>query len=110
MKHLQNFDLFEGRTFKDTKKPHAKKAWDPDKKADFREKIEDHVKSQGLKTKKVGNDIEIHHDDKMIAQVMFRDSYVGVKEKGAKHTDEFEYTELGKIKSKVSEIIKSSKK
>jgi hypothetical protein len=110
MKHLKDFSIFEGQAFKDTKKKHAKKAWDPDKRADFREKIEDHVKSQGMKTKKVGNDLEILHDAEMIAQIMFREDYVGVKKSGVKFTDEFEYTELGKIKSKVSEIIKASKK
>ena len=42
---------------------------------------------------------------------MFRDDYVGVKKQGVKFTDEFEYTEsgMGKIKSKLTEIIKSCK-
>jgi hypothetical protein len=40
---------------------------------------------------------------------MFRDDYVGVKKQGVKFTDEFEYTEFGKIKSKLTEIIKSCK-
>lgn len=101
--------LAEGKTFKDVKKMHPKKAWDPDKKHDFRQKVKDHVKSQGLKTKQVGNDLEVMHNDDMIMQVMFRDEYVGVREKGKKFTDEFDYTELGKIKSKVSEIVKSHK-
>lgn len=110
MKHLKDFTIFEGQAFKDTKKKHPKKASDPDKKADFREKIEDHVKSQGMKTKKVGNDLEVIHDGDMISQIMFRDDYVGVKKHCVKFTDEFEYTELGKIKSKISEIIKAEKK
>lgn len=110
MKNIQSFQdwgkVSEGRAFKDTKKPYQKKASDPDKKSDFREKIEDMVKSKGLKTKQVGNDIEILKDGEMVAQVMFRDDYVGVKKKGVKFVDEFEYTELGKIKSKISEIVK----
>jgi len=99
----------EGVTHKDTKKPFHTKASDPDKKEDFRTKINSHVKSQGLKTKQVGNDFEILHDGDMIAQVMFRDDYIGVKKKGVKFVDEFKYNELGKIKSKITEIIKSVK-
>ena len=37
---------------------------------------------------------------------MLRDDYIGVKKKGAKFTDEFDYTELGKIKSKINDIVK----
>lgn len=110
MKNLKNFDsfAFEGRTFKDTKKQYAKKdSNSPDKKSDFRDKVEEHVKSKGFKTKQVGNDLEIHSKEgEMLAQVMFRDEYVGVRKKGNKFVDEFEYTELGKIKSKIGEIIK----
>lgn len=109
MKHIKNFDIFEGRAFKDTKNPYAKKAWDPDKKADFRDKIKSHVKSLGCKTKQVGNDLEVSCDGDVLMQVMFRDDYVGVKKQGNKFVDEFEYTELGKIKSKVTDIIKDKK-
>jgi hypothetical protein len=38
---------------------------------------------------------------------MFRDEYVGIKKQGVKFTDEFGYNELGKIKSKLSDIIKN---
>jgi predicted XRE-type DNA-binding protein len=109
MKNLKNFDsfAFEGRAFKDTKKQYAKKASDPDKKSDFRDKVEEHVKSKGFKTKQVGNDLEIHSKEgEMLAQVMFREEYVGVRKKGNKFVDEFEYTELGKIKSKIGNILK----
>ena len=110
MIHLKNFNIFEGRTEKDVRKPRPDKAWDADKKSDFREKIEAHTKSQKVKTKRVGNDLEIICDDEMVAQVMFRDQFVGIKKKGGKFTDEFKYTELGKIKSKITEINKSCKK
>lgn len=113
MKHIKSFDesknsssLHEGRTFMDTKKRYPSKAWDPDKKADFRDKIKSHVKSLGCKTKQVGNDLEVFCDGDVLMQVMFRDDYIGVKKIGNKFVDEFEYTELGKIKSKVTEIIK----
>ena len=98
----------EGKIFNDVRSGlYPKKSWDPNKKRDFRDKIKNHVKSKGFETKQVGNDLEIICDDKMIAQVMFRDNYVGVRKNGNKFTDEFEYTELGKIKLKISEITKN---
>lgn len=112
MRHVKKFNELnsnEGKTFQDTKKLYPKKVWDADKMVDFRNKIKDHVKSQQLKTKQVGNDLEIICNDDVIAQVMFRNEYVGIKEKGAKFTSEFEYTELGKIKIAVSSIIKKCK-
>ena len=110
MKHLQDFNLFEGKTHEATKKSHSKKAGTPDKKEEFRSKIKTHVESQYMKTKEVGNDLEVLCDGEMIAQVMFRNQFVGVKKKGVKFVDEFEYTELGKIKSKITQIIKDCKK
>lgn len=100
----------EGKTYNDTKAGlFPKKPWDPNKKRDFLLTIKNHIKSKELTSKQIGNDLEIICDDKMIAQVMFRDKYVGVRAKGAKFTDEFEYTELGKIKAKISEIVKDCK-
>lgn len=111
MKHIQNINnFFEGKTFQDVKKMHPKRAWDPNKKDDFKKQIKNLVKSQDHETKQVGNDLEVICDGEVVAQVMFRDNYVGVKKAGNKFTDEFDYTELGKIKKKVSEIMKSCKK
>lgn len=110
MRHLKDFNLFEGKTFKATANKNKKQIWDTDQKEAFRDKVNSHVKSQNCKTKQVGNDLEIHCDDKHIAQVMFRDDYVGIKKQGVKFTDEFEYTQLGEIKRKLTEIIKNSKK
>jgi hypothetical protein len=109
MKSIKSFKEFEGVAYKDTKKEHAKKPSDPDKKEDFRTKVKSHVKSQGLTTKQVGNDLEIIKDKEVIAQVMFRDAYVGVKKVGVKFVDEFDYKALGKIKSKITQIIKDEK-
>jgi len=109
MKHLQKFELFEGKAFKATATKDKKKAWSTDQKDAFRDKVKSHVKSQDAKTKQVGDDLEIHCDGDHIAQVMFRNDYVGVKKQGVKFTDEFEYTEFGKIKSKLTEIIKGCK-
>ena len=60
------------------------------------------------KIKKVGNDFEIHHEGERIAQGMFREDYIGVKKEGNKFPKEFEYTELGKIKSEITDIIKKA--
>ena len=91
------------------KKLYPKNIWDADKKIDFKNQIKNHVKSQRLETKEVGNDLEILFRGDVVAQVMFRNDYVGVKAKGEKFVDEFKYTELGKIKSAVSSIIKKCK-
>jgi hypothetical protein len=40
---------------------------------------------------------------------MFREDYIGVKKEGNKFPKEFKYTELGKIKSEITDIIKGSK-
>lgn len=99
----------EGSTFKGNKKKFPTKEWDPDKKSDFRKKIYDHVKSLSGKTTQIGNDYEVLCNDKMVAQVMFRNDYVGVRPTGAKFTTEFKYSELGKIKSSITDILKKCK-
>ena len=109
MKHLNTFKLFEGKAFKATKVPYEKDAWDEDKKEAFRTKVEEHVKSQGCKVKQVGNDFEVSCEGKHIAQVMFRKDKISVKKVDNKFGKDFDYTELGKIKSKITEIIKSCK-
>lgn len=109
MKHIKKFDIFEGKAHDVVKKQYGKKPWDPDKKHEFRTKIKNHVKSVGQKTNQVGNDLEVICDDKVIAQIMFRDDYVGVKKSGAKFADEFKYSELGDIKKSIGNIIKTCK-
>jgi len=74
----------------------------------FQDKIESHISGLGAKIKKIGSDFEIHYDGEHIAQVMFREDYIGVKKQGNKFPKEFEYTELGKIKSEITNIIKNS--
>jgi hypothetical protein len=96
--------LNEGRTDK------ALKSKDSDVKKDsFRDKIKNIIESnKDCKTKKVGNDLEIHCCEEHVAQVMFRDDYVGVKKLSNKFPKEFGYNELGKIKAELSSIIKSN--
>jgi hypothetical protein len=109
MKHLKKFELFEGKTEKAAKTGHKHTEIKADKKDSMRKSIGDHIKSLEAETKKVGDDLEVHLDDKHIAQVMFRNDYIAVKKEGNKFPKEFEYTQLGKIKSELSDIVKSSK-
>jgi hypothetical protein len=67
-----------------------------------------HAKSfMGTKIKEVGNDIEIIQLGDRLAQVMFRDKYVGVKGEGSKFANEYSYSELGKIKKDITNIIQN---
>jgi hypothetical protein len=97
-------DVYEGRTEK------ASKEKDSDVKLEqFRKTIGDFLKGKDCKTKKVGDDFEVHFNDEHVAQVIFRKDYVGVKKEGNKFPKEFDYNELGKIKSELTNIIKSEK-
>ena len=107
--YLMGDDVYEGATEKAAKRKDKNLEVNPDKLESMRKKVKDHVESQDCKTKKVGDDFEVHFDEEHIAQVMFRKDYIAVKKEGNKFPKEFEYTELGKIKSELSDIIKSKK-
>jgi len=96
--------LNEGKTDK------SLKSKDLDVKKDsFRDKIESHFKSLKYKYKRVGDDFEAECEatkDGDSIQVMFRPDYIGLKKKGDKHTQEFNYNELGKVKSEISKLLK----
>jgi hypothetical protein len=79
-----------------------------DRKENFRKEIKSLVQSfdGDFSIKQVGNDFSIHFEDSHIIQVLFRDTYVGVKETSKKFTEEFKYTELGKIKKYIVDILK----
>jgi hypothetical protein len=96
----------EGRAY-DVAKKGKKETHDISK---FQGIIESHIASLGAKIKQVGNDFEIHYGGEHIAQVMFREDYIGVKKEGNKFPKEFEYTELGKIKSEITDLIKKATK
>lgn len=95
MKNLKSFDMFnEGKTMK------ATKSNDSDVKIEkFREVIENYLKGLKLKSKTIGNDLEVKSEDKTI-QIMFRKDYVGVKLVGEK-SKEFKYDQLGDIKKEI---------
>lgn len=110
-KKVMNFDDFskkelsqitkikEGRAFKSAKNPHSQSLG-------LKSTINSHIKSLGGKVKHIGDDFEITLDSKSIAQVIFRPNFIGVKKTDDKFVTEFKYTELGKIKSKISDILK----
>lgn len=123
-KKVMNFDDFakgelntvtklkEGKAYKATKSPTDKKVGKEglnltNRKETFRSKVQNLLNShKGLEVKRVGDDFEVSKDGDTILQVMFRQEYIGLKKTGAKFTDEFKYDELGKIKSKIGEIVK----
>lgn len=81
-----------------------------DKKENFRTEVKNLVKSHDeFSIKQVGNDLSINKGSEHILQVMFRDDYVGIQKVGNKFPKEFKYNELGKIKSEITSILKSSK-
>lgn len=101
MKNLIPFNLFEGKTMK------ASKESDSEIKIQmFRDKVENIVKSKGATLKTVGDDYEVHVDGEHVAQVMFRKDLVTVKKVGTKFGKDFKYTEFGKVKSELSDILK----
>lgn len=105
----------EGKTYKSTKSPKDKTIGKEGLKLtnriqSFQEKVESHVYGLGARVKQVGNDFELHYGGEHIAQIMFRDNYIGIKKTGAKYPDEFDYTQLGDIKSKLTDLIKTARK
>jgi len=109
MEHIKKFKSFnEGVAYKDTKKKHEKSDDYGNKKEDFRKKIKDFIKSLGCITKQVGNDLEMSYKGKYIAQIMFRDDYIGIKKESNKFPKEFKYNELGKVKEELKSLIKTN--
>lgn len=94
----------EGRTY-DVAKKISKENTDVSK---FQDIIENHIAELKAKVKKIGTDFEIHYDNKHIGQVMFRKDYISVKKEGDKFAKEFDYNQMSKIKSQISDIIKSA--
>lgn len=111
MKHINNFDSFnEGKAFKANKKGYSKEHLGEDKIDLIKAKVKEHIKSiEGADLGSVGNDYVIQMDGDKVAEVMFRDRYVGLRKDGQKFVDELGYNELGKIKSKINTIINSHK-
>ena len=71
----------------------------------FRDKIKNYLKSKDCTVKQVGTDFEIHCDKKHVGQVMFRKDGITVKKQGSKFAKEFDFNELGKVKSEIKNLI-----
>lgn len=71
----------------------------------FQDTIENFIKSHDGKVKRVGNDFEIHFDGDRIAQVMFRKDGITVKKEGSRFGKEFDFNELGKVKSEIKKFF-----
>lgn len=101
---IKNYNEFisEGNAWK------ANTTKDDDVKIDMMKyKLEDYVKSLGCEIEEIGNDFEVHMDGDHILQVMLRPTFIGIKKVGNKFPEQFEYNALGKVKSELSNIIKS---
>jgi len=90
----------EGKTDKGVKEK------DADVKIEkFQDTIKNFIKSHDCKVKQVGNDFEIHCDGKHVGQVMFRKDGITVKKQGSKFAKEFDFNELGKVKTEIKNLI-----
>jgi len=72
---------------------------------EFRSKLKDFLKSKECKVKQVGDDFEVHVDNKHIAQVMFRKDKMTVKKEGSKFGKDFKFNQLGDMKKELTKII-----
>lgn len=105
MKNILSFDRFnEGSAYKASKNPFGDNTKE-DKKDRLRKAVESHIKDKNCKAKLVGDDFEIHCEGEHVGQVMFRNSEITVKKTGDKFGKQFQYNELGKIKSEITTII-----
>jgi len=111
MKHLKNFELFEGKTEKAAKTGNKNTETKEDKTLSMRKKVTDEIKSlEDVKTKEDGkSDLSVYFKDEHVAQVMFRKDYIGVKKVGERDVSEFGYDKTGSVRGLVREIIKSKK-
>lgn len=124
VKKVMNFDDFakdninnvtkvkEGKTYNSTKSLKDKTVGKgglklTDRISTFQNKVESHVYGLGAKIKQVGSDFEVNYGGECILQIMFRDDFIGIKKLGSKFTDKYNYTELGKIKSEITDSIKN---
>lgn len=71
----------------------------------FQETIHNFLKSHDCEVKQVGNDFEIHCDGEHVGQVMFRKDGITVKKEGSKFGKEFDFNELGKVKSEIKKLL-----
>ena len=94
------------RVIEEGKLDRSTKEKDLDVKMDsFRDKIKDYLKSKDCTVKQVGTDFEIHCDGEEVGQVMFRRDKITIKKEGSKFGKDFNFNEMGKIKTELSKLI-----
>ncbi len=102
MKNIKTFESFsmnEGRTDKVVKEKDTQV-----KVNEFRITIKNLLKSKNLDFKQVGDDFEVMVDKKRVGQIMFRKDKVTVKKESNKFGKDFDYKELGKIKTEINNL------
>ena len=102
MKNIKTFESFsmnEGRTDKVVKEKDTQV-----KVNEFRITIKNLLKSKNLDFKQVGDDFEVMVDKKRVGQIMFRKDKVTVKKEANKFGKDFDYKELGKIKTEINNL------
>lgn len=95
----------EGRIYKGAKLPHEGKEDFSNRKEDFRDKIENLLKSLDVNIDRIGNDFEASKNE-IIIQIMFRDNVISLKKEGDRYTKDFSYSQFGKVKSEIISIYK----
>ncbi|CAB4130130.1 hypothetical protein UFOVP117_270 [uncultured Caudovirales phage] len=70
----------------------------------FQDSVKKFLKGKDCKVKQVGDDFEVHSGDTMI-QVMFRKTGINIKKEGDKFGKEFDFNEMGKIKSYLNKML-----
>lgn len=74
------------------------------KKDNFQDSVKKFLKGKDCKVTQVGDDFEVHSGDTMI-QVMFRKTGIQIKKEGDKFGKEFDFDEMGKIKSYLNKML-----
>ena len=70
----------------------------------FQDNVKKFLKGKDCKVKQVGDDFEVHSGDTII-QVMFRKTGIKIKKEGDKFGKEFDFNEMGKIKSELNNML-----
>ena len=70
----------------------------------FQDSVKKFLKGKDCKVRQVGDDFEVHSGDTMI-QIMFRKTGIKIKKEGDKFGKEFDFNEMGKIKSELNKML-----
>jgi hypothetical protein len=83
----------------------SSKSKDFDVKLDgFQDNVKNFLKNKDCKVKQVGDDLEVSSEDNTI-QIMFRKTGIKIKKEGEKFSKEFDFKEMGKVKSEINRML-----